>query len=99
AGGIAVDKDATTCLYLNVRPLSAIGKNGKPIGLYALDVSLQFMQMAALSRDTTVKSYASTCSLANMATVPTDDVAHMSRKMTVDLADRFVTAFQSANPK
>ena len=99
AAGIAVDKDATTCLYLNVRPLSAMGKNGKPIGLYALDVSLQFMQMTALSRDPSLKSYSPTWSVAHMATVPIEDLGHMARKLTVDLSDRFVNAFRSVNPK
>src|SRR5260370_15015884 len=44
ANGIAVDPSATACLYLNVRPLPAIGRNNKPVGLYALDLSLAFLQ-------------------------------------------------------
>src|SRR5262245_31965743 len=48
AAGIPIDKNATTCLYLNVRILPAIGKNNKPIGLYAVDFNLQFLQTVAL---------------------------------------------------
>src|SRR5579862_1590942 len=45
--GIPVDKTATTCLYLDVRGLQAVGKQvlgkrEKPIPLYALDVRLEF---------------------------------------------------------
>src|SRR5580692_12408281 len=46
--GIPVDKTATTCLYLNVEALQAVGKPAlgkreKPIPLYALDVRLEFL--------------------------------------------------------
>ena len=105
AAGILIDKNANTCLYLNVRPLQAIGrsklpamgKNNKPIGLYAVDFSLQFLQTVTLTRDASAKTFAPTWSVANLATVPADDLARTARQVTVDLVDRFVEAYQSVN--
>ena len=107
SSGITVDKGATTCLYLNLRPLPAmgkskipaIGKNNKPLGLYALEVSLQLMQTVALARDPTAKTYAPTWSVANLATAPSEDLAPTARQIATDLADQFVAAFRSVNPK
>ena len=107
AAGITVEKDATTCLYLNLRPLpamaknkiAALGKNNKPTGLYALEVSLQFMQTVALARDPNAKTYAPTWSVSNLATAPADDLGPTAQQITVDLADQFVSAFRSVNPK
>jgi len=105
ATGLAVDKDATTCLYLNVWPLPAmgrtktIGRNDKPVGLHALDVTLQFMQTVSLARDPSIKGYSPTWSVSNLATVASEEVAATARQITVDLADRFVHAYQSVNQK
>ena len=99
AAGIALEKDATTCLYLNLRPLPAMGKNNRPIGLYALDVNLQLMQMVSLTRDPTAKTYAPTWSVSNLATAPSDDLGPTAQEITINLTDRFVEAFQSANAK
>lgn len=97
ASGLALDRDATTCLFLNVRPLPAMGRNNKPVGLYALDITLQLMQMVSVTRDPSIKTYAPTWSVSNLANVPTDDIAATARQITVDLADRFVQAYQSVN--
>src|SRR5262245_16453338 len=110
AAGVPIDKNATTCLYLNVRPLQAIGRNklpsigknskgNKPIGLYAVDFSLQFLQTVTLTRDATAKTFAPTWSVANLATVPAEDLAQTARQVTIDLVDRFVEAYQSVNNK
>src|SRR5262249_6728986 len=78
SAGVGIDKNATTCLYLNVRPLQAIGRtskfpaigknnsNNKPIGLYAVDFSLQFLQTVTLTRDKSAKTFAPTWSVANL---------------------------------
>jgi hypothetical protein len=99
ANGISIDKNATTCLYLNVRPLPAMGRNNKPVGLYALDVSLQLMQTVTLARDPSTKAYASTWSVSNLATVPTGDAGATARQIAIDLAEKFVEAYRSVNPK
>ena len=99
AAGIPQDKDSTACLYLNMRPLPAMGKGNKPAGLYALEMSVQVLQTVVVSRDPTLKTYAPTWSFSNLATVPTEDLRHTARQMTIDLADRFVDAYRSANPK
>ena len=105
ATGLTVDKDATTCLYLSVRPLPAmgrtktIGRNDKPVGLHALDVTLQFMQTVSLARDPSIKGYSPTWSVSNLATVASEEVPATARQITVDLADRFVHAYQSVNQK
>ena len=107
SSGISVDKNATTCLYLTVRLLPAMAQNklpamkkgSRPTGLYALDLNLQFLQTAALVRDPALKTYAPTWSVSNLATLPAEDIAPTARQITVDLADRFVQAYQSVNPK
>ncbi len=95
--GIPLDKDSTTCLYLNVRPLAAMGKNNKPVGLYAIDFKLEFMQAATLARDPTIRTYAATWSLANLANVPAQDVEHTTREVSIDLINKFIKAYQSVN--
>src|SRR5579864_589342 len=50
--GIQIDKNATTCLYLNERSLQAIGRQAilrkeKLMALYALDLRLEFLQTVA----------------------------------------------------
>src|SRR6476646_1325135 len=92
---IPLDKDATTCLYLNVRPLPAMGKNNKPIGLYAIDLKLEFMQAVTLARDPTIRAYAATWSLANLANVPTQEVERSTREVAIDLVNKFIRAYQS----
>ena len=99
ANGIALDPHATTCLYLNVRPLPAIGRNHKPVGLYALDLSLQFLQTVTLARDPSLKGYASTWSVTNLANVPADEVGSAARQIAIDLVDQFAAAYRSVNPK
>ena len=94
---IPLDKDATTCLYLNVRPLAAMGKNNKPIGLYAIDFKLEFMQAVTLARAPSIRSYASTWSLANLANVPAQDVERTTREISLDLINKFIRAYQSVN--
>jgi hypothetical protein len=95
--GIPLDKDSTTCLYLNVRPLPAMGKNNKPVGLYAIDFKLEFMQAVTLARDPTIRAYASTWSLANLANVPVQDVDRTTREVSIDLVNKFIKAYQSVN--
>ena len=99
AAGIPQDKDSTACVYLNMRPLPAMGKGNKPAGLYALEMSIQVLQTVAVTRDPTIKTYAPTWSFSNLATVPTEDLRHTTRQMTIDLTDRFVDAYRAANPK
>jgi hypothetical protein len=101
--GISVDKTATTCVYLSVRVVQAIGKPGlgkreKPIPLYALDVRLEFLQTVTLSRDPTTKAYAPTWSSANMATVPAADLDSAAGDIASGLMQQFVTAYKSVNP-
>src|SRR5215470_2939077 len=86
--GIPLDKDSTTCLYLNVRPLPAMGKNNKPVGLYAIDFKLEFMQAVTLARDPTIRAYASTWSLANLANVPAPEVERTTREVSIDLVNK-----------
>jgi hypothetical protein len=95
--GIPLDKNSTTCLYLSVRALPAIGKNNRPIGLYAVDVKLEFLQAVTLARDSAVRQYAPTWSLSNLATVPADSLEQTTREMAIDLVDRFVRAYRSVN--
>jgi hypothetical protein len=102
--GVTVDKNATSCLYLNVRVLQALGRQAirrkeKPIPLYAVDLRLEFLQTVALTRDPTVKTYAPTWSTANMATVAADDVGKTALEITTSLVDQFVTAYKSVNPQ
>ncbi|HTM47070.1 MAG TPA: hypothetical protein VL285_00210 [Bryobacteraceae bacterium] len=94
---IPVDKEATACLYLNVRLLPAMGRNSKPIGLYAADFKLEFLQAATLARDPAIRTYASTWSLANMANVPAQDVERTTREIVTDLMEKFVRAYKSVN--
>jgi hypothetical protein len=101
---ITIDKNATTCLFLNVRALQAIGRQAvgrkdKPIPLYALDLRLEFLQTVLLSRDKTAKAYAPTWSTENMATVSADELGKTVAEMTAGLVDRFVAAYKSANPQ
>ena len=101
--GLAIDTNGTTCLYLNVRVLQAIGRQAirrkeKPIPLYAVDVRLEFLQTVALTRNPAVKTYAPTWSTANMATVASDDLAKTTLEITHSLVDQFITAYKSANP-
>src|SRR5215470_14356908 len=86
--GIPLDKDSTTCLYLNVRPLPAMAKNNKPVGLYAIDFKLEFMQAVTLARDPTIRAYASTWSLANLANVPAPEVERTTREVSIDLVNK-----------
>ena len=107
SAGVTVDKDATSCLYLTAQLLPALAqnklkglpKNSRPTGLFALELHLQFLQTVALVRDPAIKTYAPTWSLENLATLPAEDIASAAKQITVDLTDRFVQAFQSANPK
>src|ERR1700686_4463673 len=92
--GISIDKSGTTCLYLNVRALQAIGRQAigrkeKPIPLYAVDVRLEFLQTVALTRDPATKTYAPTWSMANMATVASDDLGKTALEITISLVDQF----------
>ena len=101
---IPIDKNATTCLFLNVRALQAlgrqvIGRKDKPIPLYAVDLRLELLQTVLLSRDKTTKAYAPTWSTENMATVSADELAKTVTEMTAGLVDRFVAAYKSANPQ
>lgn len=96
---LELDKDAKQCLYLNVRPLQALGQKGKPVGLYAISFSLEFMQTVALTRQPAIKSFAATWSTGNLATVSVEDVRADARQIAVDLADRFLEAYRSVNPK
>jgi len=102
--GIAIDKSGTTCLYLNVRVLQAIGRQAirrkeKPIPLYAVDLRLELLQTVALTRDPAVKTYAPTWSTANMATVASDDLSKAALEITTSLVNQFVTAYRSLNPQ
>ena len=95
--GIPLDKNSTACLYFNVRPLPAMGKNNKPIGLYSVDFKLEFMQAVTLARDPAVRAYAPTWSVSNLANVPADDLDRTAREVAVDLVSRFTRAYHSVN--
>jgi len=102
--GIPADKNATACLYLNVRAIQAIGRptvgrKDKPIPLYAVDFRLEFVQTVALTRDPAAKTFAPTWSVANMGTVPAEDLWRTAREMTDSLIDKFVAAYRSVNPQ
>jgi hypothetical protein len=97
--GIVIEKDSTNCLYFSVRPLPAIGKNNKPIGLYAVDFKLEFLQAVTLARDTAIRAYAPTWSVSNLANVPAVDVERTAREVAADLVSRFVRAYRSVNSK
>jgi hypothetical protein len=95
--GIPLDKNSTTCLYLNVRPLAAMGKNNRPIGLYAVDFKLEFLQAVTLARDPAIRAYATTWSLANLANVPATDLERTAKEIAVDLVGQFISAYRSVN--
>ena len=95
--GIPLEKNSTTCLYFSVRPLQAMGKNNKPIGLYAVDFKLEFLQAVTLARDPAVRAYAQTWSVANLANVPADYLEQTAREVAVDLVSRFTRAYHSVN--
>jgi hypothetical protein len=102
--GIGIETNGTSCLYLNVRVLQALGRQvirrkEKPIPLYAVDLRLEFLQTVALTRNPAVKTYAPTWSTANMATVASDDLTKTTQEITNSLADQFITAYKSANPQ
>jgi hypothetical protein len=97
--GSSIDKNATTCLYLNVRALRAMGGNGKPLPLYAADFRLEFLQTVALTRDPTVKTFAPTWSSENMTTVPAADLGDTAIEIATSLVDQFVAAFKSVKPQ
>jgi hypothetical protein len=107
AAGIPVDRNATTCLYLKIQQLPAIGRTGLPIGrgsskqvgLYAVAFDLQFLQTVTLGRDPSAKAYAPTWSVSNLATVPTQELSATVRQAAVDLVDQFIKAYASANTK
>ena len=94
---IPLDKNSTTCLYFSVRPLQALGKNNRPIGLYAVDFKLEFLQAVTLARDPAVRAYATTWSVANLANVPAGDLEQTAREVAVDLVSRFTRAYRSVN--
>jgi len=94
---IPLDKNATTCLYFSVRPLQALGKNNRPIGLYAVDFKLEFLQAVTLARDPAIRAYATTWSVANLANVPADALEQTAREVAVDLVGRFTRAYKSLN--
>lgn len=97
--GVTVDNSATTCLYLNVRALRAAGgRNGKPLPLFAVDLRLEFVQTVQLARDNTVKAFAPTWSVANMATVPADELGSTALEIASGLMDQFISAYKSVNP-
>ncbi len=97
--GSSIDKNATTCLYLNVRALRAMGGNGKPLPLYAADFRLEFLQTVALTRDPTVKTFAPTWSSENMTTVPAADLGDTAIEIATSLVDQFGAAFKSVKPQ
>jgi len=97
--GATVDKNATTCLYLNVRALRAVGGKGKPLPLYAADFRLEFLQTAALTRDPTLKTFAPTWSSENMTTVPAADLGETALEIAASLVDQFIAAYKSVNPQ
>ena len=97
--GIHLDKESTTCVYFYVLALPAMGKNNKPIGLYAVDFKLEFLQAVTLARDPAIRAYAVTWSVANLANVPIADIDRTAQEVATDLVGRFLTAYRSANPK
>lgn len=101
--GIQVDKNATTCLYLNERSLQAIGRQTilrkeKLMALYAIDLRLEFLQTVALTRDPAAKTFAPTWSSTNMATVSSDELNRTALDIADGLLDQFITAYKSVNP-
>jgi hypothetical protein len=97
--GAPFDKNATTCVYLNVRALQAMGGKGKPLPLYAADFRLELLQTVALLRDPASKTFAPTWSSENMTTVPAADLGETAFEIVASLVDQFVAAYKSANPQ
>jgi hypothetical protein len=95
--GSAVDKNATTCLFLDVRALRAMGGKGKALPLYAADLRLEFLQKVDLDRDPKVKTFAATWSSANLATVPAEDLGDTALQIATSLVDQFLAAYKSVN--
>jgi len=95
--GVAVDAHAIPCVYLKVRPLQALAGRGKPIGLYAVDFSLELLQTVALARNQAVKTFAPTWSAENMATIPAGELSRASREIAHDLTEKFVAAYKNVN--
>jgi hypothetical protein len=97
--GAPVDKNANACVYLNVRALRAMGGNGKPLPLYAADFRLELLQTVALTREATLKTFASTWSSDNMTTVPAADLGETAMEIADSLVDQFAVAYKSVNPQ
>lgn len=96
--GLRTDAKAIPCVYLKVRPLQALAGRGKRLGLYAVDFSLDFFQTVSLARDPSVKTFAPTWSVENMATIPAGELSRAAREITADLTQKFVAAYRSVNP-
>lgn len=96
--GLRIDANAIPCVYLKVRPLQALAGRGRPLGLYAVDFSIDFFQTVSLARDPSVKTFAPTWSLENMATIPAGELSRAAREITADLTQKFVAAYKSVNP-
>lgn len=96
---IPVDGQASACVYLKINALKVMNGRNKPIGLYAIDVSIAFFQTVSLARSPAVKSFAATWSSDIVATLPAAQLSRGVQDIASELIRRFVAAYQSVNPK
>lgn len=96
---IPVDEQASPCVYLKINGLKVMNGRNKPIGLYAISVSIEFFQTVSLVRNPAVKSFAATWSADIVATLPVAQLSRGVQDIATELIRRFVAAYRSANPK
>lgn len=97
--GIQVDPNAIPCIYVRVRPLPILKGRATPIGVYAIDFSVEFFQTVSLTRNPSVRTFAPTWSLVRMSTAAADDVSGAVAEILGDLEEKFISAYRSVNPK
>jgi hypothetical protein len=91
--GIAIDKNAVE--FLGLRVTAAIGKR-MPV---ALSLSLGLYQGVTLTRDRDIRTATETWSVDSIASAQPKAVKEASFDLVNDLADRFIAAYRSANPR
>jgi hypothetical protein len=86
----------TPYLHVGVTGIrSTVEASGKRLG-YAAAVELRFFQAVRLDRDPSIRIPAATWSVSLIVTGPSPEIIRPAVK---DLADQFVNAYLSANPK
>lgn len=97
--GIEVNSNAMQLLYVVVKPVQAVTRNRRSVGLYAVSFRLECLQTVTLLRDPSVKLSAPTWSVENVAVIPAGELSRGSKEILTDLLDKFINAYRSANPK